>query len=468
MPVYPLFALGQEGKSPTVTAQRHVNIYAEPSDDKSQLNFYGTPGTTLFTSFGDTPVRGWLAVGDFIYCVHRGTFYEVNNAGVRTARGTIGTTEGRVRMSFNGTQLTVVDGGGQRIYVYTVATNAFDTVTTNLIGTPIDVTYQDSYTILTLADGRIQISAQYDSKTLDALDFATAESNPDGLVRGIADHGELVLCGENTTEFWGNSGGQDFPYSNIRGATLEWGLAAPSSLVKYNDSLAGLFKNVMGQVQVMMLAGHALKKISSPELDSIINGYSAVSDATAIAYMLGGHPMYQINFPTAGKSWLFDSLSGMWSPLESGLSGGRHIAELHCDYINQPRVADYANGNIYTLDPEAYTDNGTPIVREIVTKHVSNNYQQEAIHSLQLDFETGVGLVSGQGSDPQAMLQVSRDNGHTWGNERWVSMGAIGKYKARVKWNRLGAARDFVFKIRVTDPVKFVLTGGSIEAEPRR
>lgn len=468
MPVYPLFALGQQGKSATVTAQAHVNVYAEPSDDKSQLNFYGTPGTLLFTSFGDTPIRGWIAVGDYIYCVHRGTFYEVNNAGVRTSRGTISTTTGRVQMSFNGTQVTVVDGGGARYYVYTIATTAFDTVTTNLIGTPIDVTYQDSYTILILADGRFQISAQYDSKTLDALDYATAESNPDGLVRGIADHGEIVLAGENTTEFWGNSGGQDFPYSNMRGATLEWGLAAPWSLVKYNDSLAGLFKNAMGQVQVMMLAGHALKPISTPELNYLINGYSAVSDATAIAYMLGGHPMYQISFPTAGKSWLYDALTGMWTETQSGLSGGRHVAGLHCDYLNKPRIADYANGNIYTLDADTYTDNGTAIVREVVSKHVSNNYKQEAIHSLQLDFETGVGLVSGQGSNPQAMLQVSKDNGHTWGNERWVSLGAIGKYKARAKWSRLGSARDIVFKVRVTDPVKFVVTGGSIEAEPRR
>jgi hypothetical protein len=387
---------------------------------------------------------------------------------VRTARGVIGTTEGRVQMSFNGTQVSVVDGGGERFYVYTIASQAFDTVTENLIGTPIDVTYQDSYTILAYADGKFQNSAQYDSKTFDALDYVTAESNPDGLVRTVADHGELVVAGVNTTEFWGNSGGQDSVFSNIRGATLEWGLAAPWSLVKYNDSLAGLFKNVMGQVQVMMLAGHALKKISSPELDSIINDYSAVADATAISYMLGGHPMYQINFPTAGASWLFDASTGMWTKMESGLAGGRHIAELHCDYINQPRVADYANGNIYTLSPDTYTDNGTPIVREIVTKHVSNSYHQTAIHALQLDFETGVGTITGQGENPQAMLQVSRDNGHTWGNERWVSMGAIGKYKTRAKWNRLGSARDFVFKVRVTDPVKFVLTGGSIDAEPRR
>ncbi|MER8124671.1 hypothetical protein ABS198_20540, partial [Acinetobacter baumannii] len=92
-------------------------------------------------------------------------------------------------------------------------------------------------------------------------------------------------------------------------------------LAKFDDSLAGLMKNRMGQVQVMAAVGHSLKKISTEELDSIINGYPSVADATAYSYMLGGHPMYQINFPAAGKSWLYDGSTGLWSPLESGLSG---------------------------------------------------------------------------------------------------------------------------------------------------
>jgi hypothetical protein len=243
----------------------------------------------------------------------------------------------------------------------------FATVTAGLIGTPIDITFQDGYGILGYADGKFQITAAYDFTTLDALDYATAEANPDGLVRVLADHGELLLCGERTVEFWGNSGAQDFPYSNIRGASLEFGLAAPHSLVKYNDSVAGLFRNQMGQVQVMVLAGHALKKISSPELDSLINGYAGTSDATALAYMLGGHPMVQINFPSAGKSWLYDALTDMWSALESGLSGARHVGEMQVDYFGKSRITDYANGNIYTLDPAALTDNGTPIAREIIS-----------------------------------------------------------------------------------------------------
>lgn len=465
--IIPLFGLGQSGKSRTVTSQGHLNLYAEITEDadKSRVVYYNTPGLTLFSTFGDTPTRGSIEVGDYMYHVHRGTFWQVDNAGTKTSRGTLTTTSGRVALSYNGTQIVMTDGTS--MYCYTIATTAFATVGSGLFTNPLDVTYQDSYFIACFATGRYEISGQNDGLTWSALDFANAESNPDGLVRIMADHGEIVLCGEKTIEFAGNSGATDFPYTIQRGTTLEFGLAAPWSLVKYNDSLAGLFKSAMGQVQVMMMRGHALQAISTKEIDDTINGYATVADATALAYMLGGHPMYQINFPTAGKSWLYDASTGMWSALESGLLGGRHRAEILVDYLNKPRVTDYENGNIYTIDPDVYADNGVARPCEIISRHFFGADSRLAVSELQVYFEAGTGLVTGQGSDPQVMLQVSRDGGFTWGNELWRSIGAIGKYLARARWTRLGAAYDFVFKLRVTDPVKVVISAGSIKSEKR-
>lgn len=538
-----LFGIGQKSKSVTVSAQRHLNLYAEVAADvdKAILAFYGTPGCTLFTTFGDTPIRGGIAVGDFLYVMHRNTFYEINNAGVATARGTIGTSSNRVEMSYNGLQIGIVDGlqmymyalnrtaqtissitrvgtlatlttasphnrytsetvtvsgatpaayngtfaitvTGPNTFTYVMASDpggsaapvgsyviasSFVIVTSGLMANPTDITYQDHFFIAGFADsGIFQLSSIDDGTTWDALDFASAESDPDNLVRCIADHGEIVLCGTNTIEFWGNTGALDFPYANQRGSTLEYGLAAPLSLVKYNDSLAGLMKNKMGQVQVMMLQGHALRKISTVDVDFIINEYSSVADATAFSYMLAGHPMYEINFPTAAKSWLYDMSSNLWTELESGLTGGRHIAEICIDYLNNPRITDYMNGNIYTMDVNVFTDNGTPIVREIQARHFFKDYIKMRVSKLQVDFETGVGLTLGQGMNPQVMLQISRDNGHTWGNEIWVTLGFIGKYLTRAIWWRLGYARDFVFKLRITDPVKVVIAGASVVAVP--
>lgn len=544
MAIVTLFGLGQKGKSAAVTAQRHLNLYCEVNQqgDKGPVTFYGTPGLQLFTSFGDTPIRGMLGVGDFIYVVHRGTLWQLNNAGVKVSLGTLATTSGRVSMTYNGVQIAITDGVGYYVYIitrtaqtitsitnsgtlatltttaphlrytgetitvsgatpaayngtfvitvtgantftYTMLSNpggpatvvgsytvdaSFLTITTNLIGVPSDITFGDSYGILGYAPGQFQITSSYDFTTLDALDFATAESNPDGLVRDLYDHGELALFGSQTTEFWSNTGGQDFPYSNQRGSTLQFGLAAKWSLVQYNDSIAGLFKNSMGQVQVMMMRGHAIQPISSQEIDYVINSYATVSDATAYCYMLGGHPMLQINFPSENKSWLYDASTQLWSELESGLDGDRHRGEILIDFLNKPRVSDYENGNIYTLDAETYTDNGTPIPRKIVTKTVYSGLNKRiAVHRLGVDCQTGNGLVTGQGSDPQMMMRYSKDSGRTWSNEIWVSMGKIGEYVRRAFWTRLGSAYFWTWEFLITDPVKVVLTFTDAESEVR-
>jgi len=55
-------------------------------------------------------------------------------------------------------------------------------------------------------------------------------------------------------------------------------------------------------------------------------------------------------------------------------------------------------------------------------------------------------------------MRVSKDGGKTYGLEQWRSIGKIGKFNTRAVWNRLGRAREWTFKFRVTDPIKVVIT----------
>ena len=75
--------------------------------------------------------------------------------------------------------------------------------------------------------------------------------------------------------------------------------------------------------------------------------------------------------------------------------------------------------------------------------------------------QQGVGLNNGQGQNPQIMLQVSRDGGYTYGNEMWTSFGAQGEFLKRAEWRRLGVSRNYVFKFRISDPVKVVFIGAA-------
>lgn len=452
----PVFGLGTRSRSAAVTAAQLQNFYLEsrPQGEKSQLVAYGTPGLDLFATFGDTPVRGMLTVEpvDKFYPVHRGTLYSVNNAGTKTSLGTLATTEGNVYQAHDGTVLLTVDGTSG--YTLNTGTDAFATVVdADFIATPKTVTWIDGYFVVA---NRSVFQISTDGTSWNAADIGVPESNPDGIVRVFADHGQLTIFGDISTEFWENTGATDFPFSPIKSATIEWGCASAASVCKFNDSVAFLAQNRMGQVSVAMLKGYTPQIISTPDIDNIINGYASVNDATAFSYMLGGHPMYQINFPAAGYSWLFDASTGKWSSLKSyGIS--RQRSEIGIQFITRTIVSDYSTGDLYEINPLTYTENGEMIESEIVSENIADPDKTPfPIDRFRVDMETGVGLVTGQGSDPQVMLQVSEDGGNSWGSEMWMTAGAIGVYGRRVEWRRLGAPQsgEVVFKVRITDPVK--------------
>lgn len=450
-----LFGIGLQGKSSNVTAQRRVNTYLEitPEQDKTKVVAYGTPGLQGFIDLGASPVRGMLAYGDYMYVVQGSTLWQINNAGVTTSLGSLSSSQGRVSMATNGTYILIVDGTEGRTYNINTAT--FATVSdADFPDTATTCSWQDGYFIVESGQ-RFYVSAVNDPTNWDALDFASAESNSDNIVHVVTDHGELILLGEVTTEFWSNSGALDFPYSRL--TTIEWGLAAKWSVAKFASSLVWLGKNRMGQAQVVLLNGYTPQAISTPELDSIINS-AGVSDASAFSYLLGGHPFYQIT--VGGRTWLYDGHSNAWSELQSG--EGRHRAEIYTNFLGTHRVSDYEDGGIYILDPDTYTDNGETIIRKLASRHVFDQGFL-SVSELRVEFESGVGLSTGQGSEPYAMLRVSKDGGHNFGNIRTAPIGPIGEFKTRTVWRRLGKGRDWVFEVSVSDPIKFVVAGAWVD-----
>ena len=537
-----ILGLGVASKSPYVTAKIMQNVYAEtrPEGEKSVLVGFGTPGLELFCDFGASPNRGALEfeANNLLYVVNRGTFYSVNNSGVKTALGTIGTTSGRVSMSDNGTQIVLVDGTAAYCYTTATASAAPQTVTvttrsgteaTITTGAPhglssgcivtmagntpagyngvytVTVTGTSSFTYVMNADpgansvlgsytitpfvqitsglpanpttvaflggrfvfthanmGRFYWSELYDGLIVNPLSYSNAETNPDPLQAVWASNGQLVLYGTKTTEYQGNSGALDSPFSSISGSSTEWGLAARWSVAKYDNSVAALYKNRMGQVMIARLSGYLPQKISTPDIDSIINSYSNVSDATAYSYMLGGHPMYVISFPSANATWLYDGSTSMWSPLKS-LGLLRHRGEFGVSFNSKSMVADYSNGRIYIISAVNLTDNGDAIERSIVSENIQvGDMDRITVDLLRLDIQVGDGASNGQGSSPEIGLEVSRDNGNTWGAQMMRTMGALGNYATRVEWARLGEARSFVFRFTVTDPVQFTIISATV------
>ena len=464
----PLFGLGVQEKSRPANAQRRVNLYYELQQDRDRavMVAYKTPGLdSPFVNFGDTAARGviWPRKSDYCFFVHRSTLWQVDNVGTTVSRGTLNTAAGKVSMAENGTQIGIVDGTNG--YTYTLASTAFaqilDAQFPNGART-IDVL--DGYFVVDSGadDGEFYIS-DYQNGASWPGDFGTAESNPDGILRVMTDHQDLVHFGASSIEYWANTGAADFPFERIPGTTQEVGLAARWSAVEYDGSIAFLALSKEGQVFAAVLRNYRPQRISNHDLEAKWSKYSVTSDAIGGAYVLDGHPMYVLSFPTQGATWLHDGSTGAWTELVShGLN--RHRGEHYFTYLGRTYVTDYQNGKVYRVNSETFTDNGDPIRWEIVGRHLFDGFSKMRVSRFQLDIEAGVGLTIGQGSDPQVVLEVSKDGGRTWGNERWKKIGKKGEYKGRVVWGPCGRGRDFTFRVSGSDPVKTAISGAGVLA----
>ena len=455
-----LFGLGIQSKSSNVTAQRRVNMYLEQTTDgdKMEVVAYRTPGLRYVFNIGNNPVRGWYATSSLLYVVAGNQLFEVSTVYGVTALGTLNTTTGNVGIASNGLGLLIVDGADYYTWIFATTTFAVGADADYLGGDT--VTFLNSFYIVNYpGTGQFQISASYDGGSWDAAEVATAESNPDNLIAVFSDQGQLLLFGELVTEIWLGIDAVDFPFQRA-GSAIEWGIAARWSIAKFNDSVVWLAKNRLGEVQVVMLNGYTPQRISTHDLENIINGYTNISAATGFSYMHNGHPFYQINFD--GGSWLYDGASGAWSQVK-GYEIARHRADKSIVFNNVILVSDFEDGNIYTPDGETYDDNGLPLVAELTSKHIYSGGERVQLSKLLIDCETGVGIANGQGSDPQMEIQVYKDGGHIPLNSRYISLGKMGEYKKRCIIHRLGQARDWTFTATVSDPVKWVVMGAYVE-----
>lgn len=470
----PILGSSYVARSVNAADNRMVNLYPEmvPEGGKEPAFLNRCPGLKLEVTVGTGPVRGLWTLGDNLYVVSGNDLYKVSSSYVLTNLGTVAGT-GPVSMADNGTQLFVACNGPS--YIYNASTGVFGQITDPDFPGAVNVAYLDTYFVFNEPNSqKIWVTELLDGTAIDPLDFASAEGSPDGVVGVIADHRELWVFGTNSVEVWYNSGNADFPLARIQGAFNELGCAAPYSIAKMDNGLFWLGKDARGQGMVYRANGYTGQRISTHAVEWQIQQYGNLSDAIGYTYQQDGHSFYVLVFPSADTTWVYDVATQAWHERAGFVDGAftRHRGNCQAFFNNSVMIGDYENGNVYSYDLTDYSDNGAVQKwlrswRALPTGQ--NNLKRSAQHSLQLDVESGVGLSTGQGSDPQVMLRWSDDGGHTWSNEHWVSIGRIGEYGRRAIWRRLGMTmklRDRVYEVSGTDPVKIAIMGAELTVSP--
>ena len=378
-------------------------------------------------------------------------------------------------ISENETQLIIIDGIDG--WILTLVNNSFNKIVDPGFIPGTHVLNIDGFFVENEPNsGRFRVSGfgldgkNRDGFIWDALDYYTAEGSPDNLISIGKLNNELWLFGGKTTEIWYDTGDTfNGQFKRVNQGFIDIGIDAPWSVATSGNTIFWLGGSSQGHGIVWQSQTYIPQRISTHAIEYIIGKLTRTVDAVAFCYQQEGHFFYQITFPSDELTLVYDMKTKMWHKRgyyykETG-DIGRHRAQCHAFWNGKNYVGDYANAKLYELDLDTFTDNGEIIRMVRVGPHIHKDRKRLFFHEFELDIERGVGLTTGQGSNPKIMLQMSDDGGRTWGNEIEMNMGKIGEYKMRAHKHHLGHSRDRVFKVSITDPVKCVLMSANADIE---
>lgn len=458
-------------QSSLVDAEQCINFYPEATESAGAVvryALYPTPGLTRFSTVPQTPIRGMFAQDGRVFVVGGAQFNEVVSTGVSTEIEGMASDANQATMCSSG-------DGGQEIFItsgdHGYIFNLFTSVFTHVLSGATMGGYMDGrFLALDSTLSKLNISEVYDGLTWDPTQFAQRTSGADKWIAMLVRRPDIWLFGSQTTDVWYNAGISPFPFAPRQDISIQSGIAAPFSAAVLDNAPTWLAQTADGAGIVLQAAGYTPKRISTHAVEWAIQGYATISDAIGWTYQDQGHSFYVLTFPTAGTTWVFDAATalwhqrGFWNATTAQYDAWR--PQSHSYAFGQHLVGDRATGAIYTMNALTATEaDGSGIRRVRRAPHVSDAGEMLFHSGFQIDLEVGLGVTTGQGSDPQVMLRWSNDGGKTYGNEHWTTAGALGKYQTRAQWNRLGRARDRVYEMVVSDPIPWRVTRALLEVD---
>lgn len=452
----PIKVAGQtyEHRSSGISVQKTMNLIPQRELTGAGMEtLTAWPGCVGFATASGIN-RGMAVFDDELYKVNNTTLFKVDSTGTYTSLGTIAGS-GRCVFANDGTNLIITTGGEG----YQLTGSTLTQITDPDFQNGNSVTYLNQQMIFDGNGGKFQVADVGDPDSIQSNNFATAESAPDDTVRVYAFKERLYLFGEKTVEVWYNSGTGNPPFAKIAQGTMEVGLGAVHSVQNSDQFMYWLGDDR----RVYRLSAMQEQNVSSIAVSHQIDVLSATNDAIGSIIRIEGQTFYKLDFPTGNKTIVFNEDAGAWFDLSTGADEQRYIGEDVVECYGKRLIADKNSGNVLELSLTTYADNGTTRIYERVFGPVTSQQlgiDGRAVMSyLDLDMETGVGVASGQGSNPQALVSASFDNGKTWTIEGDVLLGRTGEGRLRVRWDHISEFYDAYFRIRCSDPVFFSLFG---------
>jgi hypothetical protein len=465
MPAVPIIGSSYDPRVRKAGSERTIGMFpTQPEQGGGKPVLLSLPGRRLFADLG-AEIRGQWKFNDRAYAVSGNTFYEVSSAGLGTVLGHLRTSTGPVDINNNRSQIIIVDGSTDG-FVYTPATGAFQKI--------IDPSFTGSKRVAVLG-GRalfVRLNSQVfywsnidDALTFDPLAFDEANTKSDKLLAIVEDHGVLLMMGETSIEVWQRDDTATF--SRIDGVRIDTGLAGAFATSKLDNTTFWLGNDERGNGMTWRMQGWTPIRISEHPLEEKIQAIADISGARSYAYQQDGHSFFVLQVPGLDTTPTYDVETRKWHDrAEIETADGDLAPDLGTTHLYAfgKHLIGAADGKIYYLDPLANTNNGDFHVRERVFHAFPEaNRAPATFGEVMIDVPAGEGRSDGTAA--LFMVRVSKDDGASWGDWRYISMGVVGQRQHRPRFLRAGYIRDvtqYVIQVRCTEDVAFSIAGASI------
>jgi hypothetical protein len=411
------------------TEDRGIVLISRPGLDDREVDLGNGPVDCLF--------KRDLVIGSGLFGVSDTRLYE---DGVL-----VGTVDGAGPFSMAGYEEFLFAAGGSSLWGY-------DGTTLAAIATPDSF---DVAKVIVAASRAVVISKDTGQffwsdpleDDIEALDFATAENQPDRLLDMVFIDDTLVLGGAETIEFWPNTGDAENPFQPLEGRVIEKGVKATGCMVPFGSTFAA----VTNGNQVIL--GNEDNIISNPGLEEKIE---ASAECALWTFQIGGIEFLALRIDNETQVWSWRSK--LWSEFAS--------------YGEDNFIPQCFAGGVFGSSVDGRTmewSTGHEDLGSVLERRFRGGFRSKEsaiVSSLVVECEVGqTPFLEGDYVNPVVELFVSLNHGKTWRTAPTRPLGAQGEWNTALQWNALGMTRrgkGWIGEFRVTAPVSWRVSAVSV------
>ena len=260
-----------------------------------------------------------------ILVVYGSSVFLINDGLTFTKIGEFETLQGEVYVSENHFN-QVFWSDLKDIWVYDHTDSSFSKAVTQgkseLAFTPGRIEFQDTRAICNdIASKRFFISQINNARTWEPLDNTVDNQIASKTVGVAVLDRQVLLMGDSITDVYYDQGLPNFPYRKANTLSHQYGCLSRSSIAVNFGRCCWLATNKESSPVIVSTSGGHLEKISTENIDDIIDAFSSPQDCDGYFYQVSGHIFYQLNFFTDKVSFIYDFATKLFSIVTDENSG---------------------------------------------------------------------------------------------------------------------------------------------------